>query len=95
MENVPLIEIARLIALSPLAVIVYFFYASGVLSALAGRLKAGAGDHEERIAKIEENDIRHLENDVSDIKNNLKDIFRQLGVHGNRLTRLETKINGK
>ena len=85
---------------SPIFGVVWLLYKSGVLGALASRLKKN-GD-EGRIGELEtfrvEAETNHF-HDIADIKNNMKELWRaaneqrkDIGSIRERLVRLETKI---
>lgn len=51
------------------------------------------GTLDDRLHTLETNHIVHLEQDINQIKTDLKDVKKEQELQGNRITRVETKIN--
>lgn len=46
----------------------------------------------ERVFKLETNHIAHIQEDLSEIKKTIREIEKEIDLQGNRITRLEVKI---
>jgi hypothetical protein len=72
---------------------------SGLLKAIAEWISSKANGkvgHEERIRKIETNDIQHIEADIKSMRMDINGMRTTQSLHGERLARLEAKVlNGK
>lgn len=88
----------KAIGLPAMLVILGFIYRKPItklINSLANwflHLTNGGDSHEERIAKIESNDIKHIEADIREIKTTQKSIKETQNLHSNRLAVLETKL---